>query len=205
MSIMFSQAGEISFKSRYTPNPNLKTGFQEKYIDPVLRKLLIDRHAQLFDERSPPQKITFGEVPKEGEETEKFNHMVDQCEVPLLKITTVFPFVFFPNDVIVDVNKVTIIFRNFFASEQVHSVLVKDISDVVVETNPIFAVLKIVDIGYTDNTIDINYLKRSDAEKARRVIQGLVMIQRNGIDLSKVECDDLLQKVENLGTTGHSF
>lgn len=96
-------------------------------------------------------------------------------------------------------------FRNFFASEQIHSVLIKDISDIVVEANPIFAMLRIVDIGYTDNTIDINYLKRSEANKARRVIQGLVMVHRHGVDLSKVDCEDLVDKVEKLGATGTLF
>ena len=196
--------GEISFNPRYTPNPNRKTGFQEKYIDPVLRKLFLDRQTPIFLERGPPPKYTSGEVPRE-DDLEKLNHMVEQCRHPLYKIITVFPFVFFPNEVIIDINKVTIIYRNFFASEQVHSVLIKDISDVVVETNPIFAMLRIVDIGYTDNTIDVNYLKRSAAQRARRVIQGLVMIHRHGIDLAKVECADLLQKVENLGATGSLF
>ena len=198
------QQDNISFNPRYSPNPNLKTGFQEKYIDPVLRKLFLDRQTPIFLERSPPQKYTSGEVSKE-DDLEKLNHMVEQCQHPLFKIITVFPFVIFPNEVIIDINKVTIIFRNFFASAQTHSVLIKDISDVVVETNPIFAVLKIVDIGYTDNTIDVNYLKRSDAERARKVIQGLVMVHRHGIDLSKVFCDDLLEKVENLGSIGNLF
>lgn len=169
---------------------SFKTGFQAKYLHPIYRRLLLDRLGQILGERSPPQVLA---------DTQKLDELVEMCEKPLLKIKTVFPFVIFTNEVIIDIHKVSIIYGNFFASKQIHSVLVKDISDVVVETTPFFATLKIVDIGYTDNTIDINYLKKSDGNLARRVIQGLVMAHKHGIDLTKVDREDLTKKLESLG------
>ena len=77
-------------------------------------------------------------------------------------------------------------------------------SDVVVEINPFFATLKIVDIGYTENTIDVNYLTRFDGNLARRVIQGLVMAHRHDVDLTKVEQENLLEKLESLGTNSNN-
>lgn len=167
-----------------------KTGFQAKYLDPIYRRLFLDRQAQSFAEISPSQVLA---------DTQKLDELVEMCQKPLLKIKTVFPFVLFTNEVIIDIHKVSIIYGNFFASKQIHSVLIKDISDVVVETTPFFATLKIVDIGYTDNTIDLNYLKRSDGNLARRVIQGLVMAHKHGIDLTKVDREDLTKKLESLG------
>lgn len=176
-----------------------KTGFQAKYLDPIYRRLFLDRQTHSFEERGPPQVFTSGEISNEDKDTQKLDELVEMCEKPLLKIKTVFPFVLFTNEVIIDIHKVSIIYGNFFASKQIHSVLVKDISDVVVETTPFFATLKIVDIGYTDNSIDINYLKRSDGNWARRVIQGLVMAHKHGIDLTKVDRKDLTKKLESLG------
>lgn len=180
-----------------------KTGFQAKYMNPYYRSIFLDRQAQSFPtNRAPPPQE---QIPPSGnqqqkKESQKLEEMVHTSEKPLLQLKTVFPFVFFTNEVIIDINKIVIIFRNFFASEQVHSVLIRDVSDVVVETSLFFACLKIIDIGYTDNTIDINYLKKSDGQLARRVIQGLVMAHKHGIDLSKVNQADLLQNVESLGT-----
>lgn len=186
-----------------TKNPNqtedqqsLKTGFQALYKNPLYRSLFLDRQSQSFD-KSPP-------YPKEEIEhinaSEKLEEMVKMTEEPILQIQTVFPFVIFPNEIIVDVNKVSIIYRQFFYSKQVHSVLIKDISDVIVETNLFFATLKIVDIGYTENSIDINYLKRKEGGLARRIIQGLVMAHKHGIDLTKVDKKNLVNQIESLGT-----
>lgn len=176
-----------------------KTGFQAKYLDPIHRRILLDRQGQIFGAVYLPQISAQEEPANEIQENQKLDNLVEMCEKPLLKIKTVFPFVLFTNEVIIDIHKVSIVYGNFFASKQIHSVLVKDVSDVVVETNPFFATLKIVDIGYTDNTIDINYLKRSDGNLARRVIQGLVMAHKHGIDLTKVNRKDLTKKLESLG------
>lgn len=169
---------------------SFKTGFQAKYLDPIYRKLLLDRQGQILEDSN------------EKEQTQKLDQLVEMCEEPILHVKTVFPFVLFTDEIIIDIHKVTIIYGNFFASKQIHSVLVKDISDVVVEISPFFATLKIVDIGYTDNTIDIKYLKKSDGNLARRVIQGLAMTHKHGIDLTKVDREGLLQKLENLGANG---
>lgn len=178
---------------------DLKTGFQAKFLDPIYRRLFLDRQLQALQDNNP-QIITPDTSNDAGKDTQKLDDMVKMCEKPLLKVKTVFPFVLFTDEVIVDINKVSVIYRNFFFSKQIHSVLIKDVSDVVVETSLLFATLKIVDVGYTDNSIDINYLKRSDGTKARKVIQGLVMAQKHNVDLTKVDHGDLLGKLESLGT-----
>lgn len=177
----------------------LKTGFQAKYQDPVYRRLFLDR-TPIIKGRIPSQSPAWAETTDNKEDTKRLDRLVETSEEPLLQVKTVFPFVFFTNEVIVDINKVSIVYRNFFASQQLHSVLIKDVSDVVVETSLFFATLKIVDIGYTENTIDVDYLTKDDGTLARRVIQGLVMAHRHNIDLTKVERVNLLEKLESMGT-----
>lgn len=174
-------------------------GFAAKYyIDPVYRRLYLDRKNLILSEALTHP---LPELDKEIQDEQRLDGMVEMSRHPLLAVRTVFPFVVFPDDVIVDINKVSIIFREFFATEQVHSVLIKDISDVLVETNLLFATLKIVDVGYTDRTIDVKYLKRSDGEHARKLIQGLMTAHRNGIDLTRVAYNDLHSKLESLGAS----
>ncbi len=187
-------------------NPKqVRTGFQEKYRHPAFHKLFLDRirtpnQTTVPKGNSPPQKPKIDEPSEEKASTQKLDEMVEMVGKPLLQIRTVFPFVLFPNEIIIDIHKISIVYRHFFASEQIHSVLIRDISDVLVETSPFFATLKIIDIGYTDNSIDIAYLKKSEGNLARRVIQGLAMAHKNNVDLTKVERQDLVEKLESLGT-----
>lgn len=193
------QSGEIEFNGtrRLT-----KTGFQAMFSNPVFERMFLDRLEESFpgtviqkEERGPP---------KQDEDTQrnvrKLEELVEHSQKPLLKIKTVIPLNPFPTEVVVDINKVNIVLKEFFASENVHGVLIKDISDVVVECNPIFATLKIIDIGFTDNSIDVEYLRKKDAIKARKVIQGLVIAHKYGVDLSKIDDENLCDKVEELGS-----
>lgn len=134
-------------------------------------------------------------------EDERLDRLVEKSQKILLKITTVFPFTLFPDDVIIDPQKVNIIKREFFFSERIHSVFIRDISDVFIDTSIIFAGLRIIDRGFTENSIDINFLWRDEAIKARRIIQGLVVAHRQGIEMDKIETVNLIKKLEELGKT----
>src|SRR3990167_4374486 len=55
-----------------------------------------------------------------------------------------FPFDLFPNTINIEEGRITIITRSFFSSSQVHSVDIKDISNIFINTAPFFAQLVIV-------------------------------------------------------------
>lgn len=193
----------------------IRTGFQSKYFfDPHYRRMSVGRdlaeeeYLKSQEEESKVKKIPPNEEndPDPGKAThEKLHQLVEQSKAPLLKVTTAIPLNPFPNKVIVDIHKVTIVYTYFFFSEQIHSVFVKDISDVLVETSWFFSTLKIIDVGYTENSIDVNYLTTDDAKKARKVIQGLIVAHKQGLDLSKYELPDLSQKLEELGRAERSI
>lgn len=181
----------------------IKTGFQAKYLNPYYRRLFLDRKIPPINDKGPPEKPKVDEFSDKNSSTQNLDEMVKMVDKPLLQIKTVFPFTLFPTKIILDIHKISIVYKHFFASEQIHSVLIRDVSDVVLETSLFFATLKIIDIGYTDNTIDIAYLKKSDGNLARRVIQGLTMAHKNNVDLTKVERQNLVGKLESLGTNEH--
>ena len=93
--------------------------------------------------------------------------------VTSLKIRTVFPFVLFPDDLIVDDDKVTIIRRTFFASEEIHTIPIKDVMDVIVAHNLFFATLYIKR-AFQNDLYELEYLKKEEALRARQLIQELV-------------------------------
>lgn len=131
--------------------------------------------------------------------TQKLDDLAGKSDSVLLKVSTVWPFTVFVNHIIIDPYKVNIIFREFFWSEHIHSVMVKDILDVVVDTSIFFATLTIVDQGYIENSISITYLKRNEALKARKIIQGLIIAHRQSVDLSILSPSHIKEQAEELG------
>lgn len=135
----------------------------------------------------------------EKSDKEKMEELLNKSARVLFKASTVFPFDLFPDKLIIDEIKISIVYRHFFSSEQVYSVSIKDIDNVSVEVIPFLATLKIIDNRYKDNPIIIKNLRRKAATRARRIIEGLILGRDQKIDFSKLEGPDLVKKIEELG------
>lgn len=112
-----------------------------------------------------------------------------------------FPVDLFPDTINVEEGRVTIIVRYFFLSSQIHSVDIKDISNILINTSPFFAELVIVSKTFAQNEIRINNLRKEEAVFARRIIEGLRMFENKQIDTSNYKKDELIAKLELLSTT----
>lgn len=133
---------------------------------------------------------------------EKFESMVKTSDRELFRLSTIFPFDLFPDEVVIDVDKVSVITGVFFFSKRIHSVFIQDITDVFVDSTLIFATLEIVDSGFVENSIKIKPISRTEAMRARKIIQGLIVAKKQEIDLSKIlDLPDLVNKLEKLGET----
>lgn len=141
---------------------------------------------------------------KTKKEVEKF---VAQSRQALFRVASAFPFYYFDThggEIIVDENKINVMYFNFPGSRQVESILYRDVADVIVETSPFFATLEIIERHNKDRPFKIAFLKKNDAAKARRILQGLVILKgmpTRDIDLSVFGKEELLQKLEELGGT----
>lgn len=144
---------------------------------------------QLAEKLKPPEKS----------DSEKVEELLSKAARVLFKTSTVFPFDLFPDKLIIDEIKISIAYSRFFSSEQIYSVLIKDVSDVTVETTPFLATLKIIDNRYQDNPIILKNLRRKSALRAHKIIQGLILGREQKIDFSKIEAPDLVKKIEALG------
>ncbi len=112
-----------------------------------------------------------------------------------------FPIDIFPDTLNVEEGRLTIINRSFFLSSQVHSVDIKDISNVFVNTAPFFAQLVIISKTFTKNEIRINHLWKEEAVLVRRIIEGLRAFQSKQIDTSVFSVEQLVSKLKELSTT----
>ncbi len=112
-----------------------------------------------------------------------------------------FPFDFFPDTLSVEEGRITVISRKFFLSSEVHSVDIKDISNVFINTAPFFAQLVIVSKTFAKNEIKIKYLWKNEAVYVRRILEGLRSFEAKQIDTSVYTVADLREKLGQLSTT----
>jgi hypothetical protein len=127
--------------------------------------------------------------------------MVSNSNRILLKISSVFPWDLFPNTIIAEETRITIIHRQLFSS-QVHSIDVRDISNIFVDTSIIFAQLTLVSNTFAENQIIIGRLWKKDAILMRRIIEGLRMFINKDIDTTGYKVEELVSKLKELSTTG---
>lgn len=136
------------------------------------------------------------------EDTRTVAELVKKSNRILLSISShAFPFDFFPNTINVEEGRITIITRTFFLSSRVHSIDIKDVSNIFVNIAPFFAQLVIISKTYEANEIRIANLRKDEAVFARRIIEGLRTFASKQIDTSSYTVDELLSKLQELSTT----
>lgn len=136
----------------------------------------------------------------EAKEVKKLDDLTDKTNTVILKISSIFPFSFLPDDLIIQPLKVDVIERAFFASESIRSFPFDQIVETQVSSGPFFSTLKIIGKGLQSETVKISYLKKSDAIKAKQIIDGFVLCKNNNVDLTKLDVYNLDSKIEELGT-----
>lgn len=132
-------------------------------------------------------------------DTQKLNDLVRKSNRCIISISSQFPWTLSHNTI--DVEESRVIFRfNQFLSSQSHSVDIKDISNVFIETSMFFATLQVVSRTYIENDIKIGGLNKTKARKVLNIIEGLRTFVENSINTSNYETDDLITKLEELHT-----
>ena len=131
----------------------------------------------------------------------RLRQLASKSQNVLLTLTSIYPLDLFPDTITIDENKINIIKKDLFRAENIHSILIEDITNVTVSTGLFTATLEIVDsmnvrfpITYT-----IRHLKIKKALLARRLIQGLIACKREGVDLSSFDNKEILESLEDLG------
>lgn len=126
--------------------------------------------------------------------------MVHNSNTILISVSSVFPFKVFPTTINVEAGRVTIITRQAFAS-QVHSVDIRDISSVFIETSIIFAAITLISKTYAQKELVVKGLWKKEAIRIRRIIEGLRMFERRDINITDFSSEELLRKLEELSAT----
>lgn len=141
---------------------------------------------------------------KKEADTQMVNDLVKMSNRCIISISSQFPWNLFPNTIIVEESRVTFKFNQFFSSQS-HSVDIKDISNVFIESSMFFATLQIVSRTFIQNDIRIGNLNKSKAKKVQRIIEGLRTFAEHNINTSNYGVGELISKIEELNTIDNTL
>lgn len=146
--------------------------------------------------RTPPHESVLRD-----KNTEKLDTLTHLSDNRLFRLHSVFPFTLFTDTIVIEHKSVIIEKKNFFLSSEIYPISIKDILSPVVSTGVFFATLhlELGPGGFHQNPPEISFLKKSEALKARRIIMGLIICDKEGIDLTKMNKDEVLRKLDEVG------
>ena len=122
----------------------------------------------------------------------------------LYEIRSKRPFDFWPDRVTIFINRVTLSYKSFWATDE-FPILIESITGARVYRSGISASLSIDTFGFKDNPKPITGLKQREARLARRYILALVECKKAKIDLSEYDLEELRVKLLNIGKVRKSF
>lgn len=155
----------------------------------------------LLKQKAKERLRAFDKSVKVNKQTrQNLRKIVKQSQEIIAGANTVFPITLFPDTIVIDRVKVTIIRRNFFWSEDVTSVRIQDILDVSASVGPLFGSLTIAIrmIGAV-NHFQVNYFWRKDVMYLKHIIQGYVIAKHNKMELTHLGTRELRWTLEGLG------
>ncbi len=118
----------------------------------------------------------------------------------LFKANTVFPFTLFPDTVTLDREKLSFASRYFFKVAQITSLPVRDILSVEADIGPFFGSVHTASRYFVTNPKSIRWLRRKDAEKLQRLLQGYIIVHEQEINCTNIKRDELVKLLNDLGT-----
>ena len=189
---------------------NTQTGKQNRGVTVWPEKLYTQREVDgLLKKRQGSFPSRARQIEKEGLTADKRKRLENKTVAGLVKksnrilvsiSSSAFPFDIFPDTINVEEGRITIINRHLLSSE-VHSVDIKDISNIFINRTFLFAQLVIISKTFEQNNIKIRNLVPKQAIFARRIIEGLRIFENKQIDTSNYTKEELIAKLEELSRT----
>jgi hypothetical protein len=133
------------------------------------------------------------------EEAHKLYEEAKKSGEVLFKADSVFPFALFPDTITIDREKLSVAYRMFFKVARVISTPLDDIEAVDANIGPFFGSLRITSSFFVNNERVVRYLSRDDTVKTQSILQGYKLAKEKDIDLSKINKDDLVTMLCQLG------
>ncbi len=162
---------------------------------PILNQSQSEKNQDLA--QSGINENTVNVATKKAEDRRMVNDLVKKSNRRIISISSIFPLDLFPTTIEVEESRVTFHFHQLLSSQS-HSIDIKDISNVFIESSIILATLQVVSRTYVQNEIRIGNLSKKRAHKVHRIIEGLRTFAEHDINTSNYEVAELIAKIEEL-------
>lgn len=144
-----------------------------------------------------PAELTGSQEPQEVHE--QLIDVTEKAQDILFEADTLFPFTLFPDTITIDREKVTIAQRVFFRMARIVSSPLSSIISAEATMGPFFGSVTLSSKYFVNNTYSINFLSRGHALKIQHLLQGFIIAQEKGIDLTDINEADLKILLADLG------
>lgn len=125
---------------------------------------------------------------------------ISSSEDVLCRAKTVFPLTLFPDTITVDRAKVSVTRRDFFMAGEVITIRIEDILNITATVGPLIGSIKITTKYFNpEKPYVINKLKRADALRIKRILQGYVIARQSDIDMSDISNKELAKHLDKMG------
>jgi hypothetical protein len=131
-------------------------------------------------------------------EKRKIEKLVADSHKIIYELSSVFPFQLFPDHIIIDTNKVSVV-RKQFLYKRAFPILLEDILTIKVSRSLFFASIEFEIRGFEQNPSILTYLWPSQASLAKQYIVGLMKARKDNIDLSLFTIDQLRSEMRKIG------
>jgi hypothetical protein len=156
--------------------------------------------SELFKSMTAKKEPLTQEKQKELDDINQLRQTVQKSNQVLATARTVFPITLFPDSIIVDRTKVTIIKRDFFWTSNAISFQIEDILNVSCAVGPLFGSLTIASrVMSTIDHFNINYLWRNDALFIKNLIQGHIIAKNNKLETEHLSLKETIDALWELG------
>ena len=132
-------------------------------------------------------------------DSEKLINIAEGAHDNLITANTVFPFVLFPHTICIDRQKLTIVHRSFFRTSSTISVQIDNVQIAKVDVGPFFGSVHLASKFFVDNIQSIHFLKRADAIRIQRLLQGYMIAHHRKIDCGSIDNGQLVILLNELG------
>ncbi|HVA10540.1 MAG TPA: hypothetical protein VNG32_00040, partial [Candidatus Dormibacteraeota bacterium] len=139
---------------------------------------------------------TQGRLP---EEMVKLNAIHNKATTVLMTCRTLFPFDLFPNTLIIDYNKIDIIYRTFFRTSRTMSIPIARLNHVTVNSTFFLSTLEIDVRGFEHKPQPLSFLRTVDAHRAKDLLFGLMSAYASKIDLTRLPLQESMEKLIDIG------
>ena len=134
-----------------------------------------------------------------GEVHEKLIDLTEKAHDVLFEADTVFPFTPFPSTITLDREKLSVANRTFFRVAKIITVPVTSLISAEADVGPFFGSVKMTSKYFINTEHSVHFLWRNDASEIHRLLQGFIIAQEKGLDVTDIEVHDLKVLLHDLG------